>query len=338
MKKSLVSIIMPVYNAEKFLAEAIESILGQTYQNFELIILDDGSEDNSLNIIKSYATKDSRINTISHENKGLVKTLNEGLKLANGNYICRMDADDISKSRRLEKQVHFLEENLDVVLVGCYFDLLVENGTDTELLKTIYKFQKYAHEFNNMTQQNIFIGHVLLHPTWMFRNGLQKKIGYYADYKHYEDGEYLFRIISKGMKIGVVEEILFQYRIFNSSKSGSDNLKNLGIKEDSIRFHLEYLNNYFNKNWNERYMIWGNDVTGKLTKKFVEKIFSNVKFDGYINSFSSDKENAIYKPDILQNFKNKRYVFIATHSGMKEAVQYLNSIGYQPIRQYMPVV
>jgi len=113
-----VSIVMSVYNAQKYLDEAIESILNQTYSNFEFIIINDGSTDKSLEIIENYAKKDSRIIVINRENKGLIYSLNEGIRKANGKYIARMDADDISLPQRLEKQVEFMEKNKNIGICG----------------------------------------------------------------------------------------------------------------------------------------------------------------------------------------------------------------------------
>lgn len=334
MQKSLVSVIMPVYNAEKFLAEAIESILNQTYQNFEFIILNDGSEDASIDIINSYSTEDARIKVISRKNKGLVETLNEGLTLSEGKYICRMDADDISKPTRIEKQVRFLEESPNVVLVGCYFDLLVENGTEQQLLKSIYNIQNMANQFTNQSRQDIFSGYVLLHPTWMIRCDLINEIGVYGTFAHCEDGEFLFRVLSTGHKIGVVEERLFQYRIYNTSKSGNDRLKNLGIKKDTIRYHIEYLQNCFKKGFQRKYMIWGTDITGKIANDMISTKFPNAIFLGFLDSFAKEQQenNGIYRPEVLKNhsevneksdnFFDCDYVFIATNSGMRYAIDF----------------
>ena len=121
----LVSVILPVYNAQKYLEEAIESIINQTYTNFEFIIIDDGSGDNSLNIINKYQKQDSRILVITRENKGLVYTLNEGINQAKGKYIARMDADDISLSNRFEKQIELLE-NSNIDICGCHYLLVDE--------------------------------------------------------------------------------------------------------------------------------------------------------------------------------------------------------------------
>jgi glycosyltransferase involved in cell wall biosynthesis len=105
-----ISILMPVYNGEKYLREAIDSILNQTFTDFEFLIVDDGSTDNSVEIINSY--QNSRINLVKNDkNEGLVYTLNRGLSLAKGEYIARMDCDDISLPERLKKQIDFLDSN-----------------------------------------------------------------------------------------------------------------------------------------------------------------------------------------------------------------------------------
>ena len=109
-KSPLISVILPVYNAEKYLAEAIDSILNQTFTDFEFIIINDGSTDNSLSILQSYQTQDSRIRLFSRENKGIVMTMNEGIDLARGEWLARMDADDIAMPSRFERQLQHLKE------------------------------------------------------------------------------------------------------------------------------------------------------------------------------------------------------------------------------------
>ena len=112
-----IAILMSTYNGEKYLVQAIDSILNQTYQNFEFIIIEDSSTDNSLDILEEYAKKDSRIKIIKKEKnigiKGFIKNLNLGISIAKGKYIARMDADDISLPERFQKQVDFLEKNSD---------------------------------------------------------------------------------------------------------------------------------------------------------------------------------------------------------------------------------
>ena len=122
MKNPKVSILMPAYNSEQYVAEAIESILNQTFTDFEFIIINDGSTDNTARIVRKYAKQDERIRFIdSHRNRGFIARLNQCLDLARGEYIAKMDSDDISLPERLEKQVRFLDEHIECGLVGCGF-------------------------------------------------------------------------------------------------------------------------------------------------------------------------------------------------------------------------
>ena len=119
----LVSIIMSVYNDEKYLNEALDSIFAQTIQNFELIIIDDCSTDDTVKIIESYHDKRIRL-MVNDKNEGLTKNLNKALKYVRGKYIARMDGDDRSRPQRFEKQIEFLEENQDLMLISCRTHML----------------------------------------------------------------------------------------------------------------------------------------------------------------------------------------------------------------------
>lgn len=121
-----ISVLMPVFNGEKFLVEAIESILNQTFTDFEFIIVNDGSTDGTVNIIKSYT--DQRIKLITRENGGVSEALNTGLKLAKGKYIVRMDADDISHLDRIEKQYDFIKNNPECIIVGTDVNYITEEN------------------------------------------------------------------------------------------------------------------------------------------------------------------------------------------------------------------
>lgn len=125
-KTPVISVILPVYNAAQYLKYAVDSILDQTYEDFELILINDGSKDASKEIINRYAEQDDRIITVHQKNIGLVATLNKGIGLAKGTYIARMDADDISLPRRLKEQVRLLEENPHAVLAASCFDIINE--------------------------------------------------------------------------------------------------------------------------------------------------------------------------------------------------------------------
>lgn len=119
-----ISVVMPVFNAERYLSKAIASVLSQTYADFELLIIDDGSSDGSKAIIEHFAMVDLRVRAISRENRGISYSRNEGLAMANGAYIAWMDADDISLPGRLEAQLEYLEKHPDAVAVGCGVQLI----------------------------------------------------------------------------------------------------------------------------------------------------------------------------------------------------------------------
>lgn len=207
----LVSVILPVYNGENFLEESIESILNQTYQNFEFIIINDGSTDNSNQIINRYLVN-KKIIYVSRENMGLVKTLNQAINLSKGEYIARMDQDDICYPNRLESQVKFMEMNkLDIC--GCNYDIIDQTGN---YLKTKI-VQKENFEFLLSAMMVPFI-----HPSVMFRNFFYEKKINYGDNNFNidaEDYDLWIKIFEKNLKFGNINEVLVKYRNLESSLS-----------------------------------------------------------------------------------------------------------------------
>ncbi|WP_276353609.1 glycosyltransferase [Cohnella caldifontis] len=160
MDNPVVSVIMPVFNGEKFLKEAIDSILSQTFTDFELIIIDDGSTDHSRDIVLAY--EDVRIRyERNDQNRRIVYTLNKGLNLARGMYVARMDADDICLPERLEKQVHFLDCNSEIGLVGSWIEVI---GRTTGIVR-------YPLEHNEIVS-HLFFYNCFAHPSVMFRREL----------------------------------------------------------------------------------------------------------------------------------------------------------------------
>ncbi len=124
----LVSVVMSVYNGERFLREAIESILSQTFRDFEFIIVNDGSTDGTAGILNSYALSDSRVRVFEQENMGQCASDNRGCSLARGKYIARMDSDDVSMRDRLERQIAFLENHEKVGLLGGAVEIIDDRG------------------------------------------------------------------------------------------------------------------------------------------------------------------------------------------------------------------
>lgn len=233
-EKALISVLLPVYNSEKYLPQAIESILNQTYTNFELIIFNDGSTDKSGEIINQYS--DSRIKVITNpHNKGLVHNLNVGIEISNGKYIARMDADDISLPGRFEKQVDLLEKNEDIGICGTWFKLFDEKG----YTKILMHPEKHDEIVLTMMLKHNAIGH----PTAMFRKDLfdSKKIIYKQDYFKAEDYK-LWTEASIHTKLANLQEVQLLYR-WHKSNISSNNIefqKNLDyqIKKEFIEEFL----------------------------------------------------------------------------------------------------
>ena len=213
-QQPLVSVIMPVYNAEDFLVPALESILSQTYKNFALIVVNDASTDNSLKILKKYQKqypkKITIINVEQNLNAGGDSCANLALKVARGTYIARMDADDISYPTRLEKQVAFLEKNKDIFLVGSNADVIDGSGAIIgEKLEPLSPEEIY---------KSYMTFHPLIHPSCMFRRLLNgKPFAYQIKYSANNDYYTFFKTLCSGQKYTNLEERLIQYRIHGNN-------------------------------------------------------------------------------------------------------------------------
>ncbi len=213
-KNPLVTVLMPAFNSERFLRQSIESILSQTYKNFEFIIINDGSTDNSAAILRQY--KDKRIRFINRKvNLGLDANLNYGFKIAKGKYIARMDSDDISLPTRLEKQVAFLEKNPLYGLLGTQYANISETGEIIEISGQLLSDQEIKFAISSM---NTFC-----HPTVMFRTSVIRKHGMQYDHAFYpyEDYELWTRIVKK-TKVANLDEVLLFYRLNSTGMSLSD--------------------------------------------------------------------------------------------------------------------
>lgn len=207
----LVSVVMPVYNGEKYLREAIESILNQTFKNFEFIIINDGSTDKSLEIIENYQNIDERIQLISRENKGLITSLNEGIQKSKGKYIARMDADDVSLTERFEKQVELMEE-CEVDICGCHY--FVINEENKYIDSKIVPISQDAVNINIAYSVPFAHGSVL-----MKRDLFQKFIYGNTAFSTVEDYALWINMYMNNVKFSNVDEFLFKYRDFPNSFS-----------------------------------------------------------------------------------------------------------------------
>ncbi len=231
----IVSIILPAYNAEKYISKTITSVLGQSYTNFELIIIDDGSKDNTSSIVSSFC--DSRIIYVKNEsNLRLVKTLNKAIALARGKYIARIDADDICHPKRIESQVLYLQKFTDVAVVGT--DIYFIDKDDNVFGRGVS-----IEESSSFIKWNFQRRCCLYHPSVMFNKEILGDDLYYDEkFINAEDYELWLRL-SKSHQLRNINIPLLFYRVHDSSISQTTNTV-------SVRSMLLAIELYGN-NWHE---------------------------------------------------------------------------------------
>ncbi len=231
---------MPVYNAEKYLNPSIKSILNQTFKDFELIIIDDGSTDNSNKIIKSFQQSDTRIKLISRDNKGLTPSLNEGLNHVQGKYVARMDADDIALPKRFATQLAFLETHIDHVALGSRVLLI-----DPEGLPICPFIEEFDHETIENKHLRGCLGSFIVHPSVMMcHEALQKVGGYDETMEPAEDLDLFLRLAEIGY-LANYPDILLKYRMHSKSIGHSRRLEQkravrLAVNKAYHRKKLDY--------------------------------------------------------------------------------------------------
>ena len=288
---------MPAYNAEKYIAESIESILSQTFTDFEFIIINDASTDSTKEIIESF--QDSRIILINNEqNLGVAKSLNIGIATAKGKYIARMDADDISLPERFQTQFNFMEKNPDIDICGSWTETFGDN-------QCIIK----VPEKHNDIKDELFFSCSMLHPTVIFKKNLN--LQYFSDFPRAEDYDLWCRKIND-WNFANIPEVLLLYRIHenqigmvNKAKQVDDtnyiNLRNL----QDIDFILS----------EEEKQIYIAIINGNVAQKNKKKLFSTIKM---LDDISKAGEAHGYK----QLFQDKIRIFIkniAEHSLQNKA-------------------
>jgi len=212
MNEPLLSVLMPVRNAGAYLASALESVLEQTFADFECIVVNDGSTDETARVLANFARRDKRVKCISRENRGLVVSLNEAVLVSRGKYLARMDGDDLCARHRFLRQIEFLNRHPDVVCVGSAVDMLDDKG---RRLKTYCPPENHDDILEEILAGN---GGALIHPAVMLRRRAVLDIGGYRDnFAGYgEDWDLFLRLAEVGL-LHNLREVLLGYRQHSKS-------------------------------------------------------------------------------------------------------------------------
>lgn len=288
-----ISVNMPVYNGVKYLKQAIDSILNQTYTDFELIIIDDGSTDTSVDLIKSY--RDPRIKLFQNNlNRGLAFSRNRAIEQSKGKYIAILDSDDIAYPERIKKQLDFLEKNPDYVMIGSWIDIIDENDQVSEDgVKLLVE--------NDLLRTQLFFSNHFAQSSLLIRRSVFEEFSYNESYIQAEDYFLWVQIASK-YKVANLQESLVQYRVHQESITMSKfedqencvkqifvyQLSQLGLndlKNDEIELHYKLLRYKYDAkllNWVElkRILKWILKLQKQNNKyKIYVPIFFNSKLE-----------------------------------------------------------
>lgn len=248
-----VSVLIPFYNSEAYLKTCIDSILNQTYQDFELILLNDGSTDKSEEIVKSY--NDKRIKYYKNEkNLGPAGSSNKLIELASGEYCVRVDSDDICFPERVEKQVHFLDENKNIALVGTWirlYNALPARTLKDKIKKVIINLGWIWCHPTNVTLKETLKANTVMHSTMCFRKSLviKNNIKYSGLYDYAEDYDFVRQFLTSGLEVANIPEVLLYYHFGGESTSKKHKIEqkktDAKVKEDICKYlgitkHFKY--------------------------------------------------------------------------------------------------
>ena len=283
MSKPKITVLMSVYNGEKYLRQAIDSILSQTFKDFEFLIINDNSTDKTAKILQRY--NDSRIKTINNKkNMGLTKSLNIGIRKAQGKYIARMDADDISLSNRLHKQFQFLENHKNIGVVGSSVYLINQSGGKIE--------KQSIPQKHFLIKWNYFTGSSMSHPTIMIRAKVLKVNLYNENFISAQDAELFSRLLfDKNIKFANLDNCLLKYRKHSNSVTKK---RPIGQEEKSVEIRIKNIERYINLSNKEKEIIRAIKIKNKLTIKNIlneRKIYKRL-FHTYRKKDELDKEQA----------------------------------------------
>jgi len=336
----LVSIILPFYNAEKYLGECLNSIIAQTYKGWELIAIDDHSSDGSISIVRSLSRSDERIKIVSNPGKGIVDALNHGMEHSQGVFIARIDADDIMAENRLSRQVGHLHENPQIGMVASlvhHFPPALEKRKGYSLYVD-WTNRLLTHEDHFF---NRFADSPVAHPSVMFRRELIHLHGSYKNGLFPEDYELWLRWMEEGVKIEKVPEVLLHWRDHpNRLSRTSKSYSCLAFQQTKAKYLKRYLD-YLTRFDGRKLLCWG---AGRVARKFYSlwKEYE-VSISAFIEVDQKKIGGQVGAIPIISHFdipkKEQCFVLILTgaRNARSQITQYLEQKGHRQGDDFIPL-
>ncbi|MEM9362542.1 MAG: glycosyltransferase [Bacteroidota bacterium] len=331
MQNGLISILIPFKNTENFLPECIDSILEQTYSNWELIAVDDSSEDNSFNILSQYAKQDARIKVLKNKGVGIIPALQMGYSRSKGHYITRMDSDDIMLPKRLETMVESLQKYGEGYLAVGQVNYFSEHGVGQG-------YQKYEAWINTLTEAganftDIYKECAIPSPCWMVLRKDFVASGAFNSNRYPEDYDLAFRFYQNGLKIIPCTEVLHKWRDYGYRASRTS-------EHYAQNYFLDIKLHYFLKldyQTHRPLVVWGAGAKGKtIIKKLIEKdvdfiwLCDNPKKIG-----TKIYGQSLHHFSKLQTLEHPQsLITVANENEQEEIKSFLSKLRHTPMKDY----
>ncbi len=323
MKKVEISVILPFYNASQHLSDAIRSLISQTFTNFELILINDGSEDNSLSIAESFAAEDDRIKIINQRNQGMATSLNRGIENATSDIIARMDGDDLCHKNRLSEQYKLIKS----MPPNSFVSSLVQPFSESQISEGTIRYFDWLNSKISHKQiiEGLFKESPIIHPSALFTKEAFYGAGKYLEYNGPEDYDLWLKMAQNNTTFAKVTKILLNYRIHSNNLSRND-MTHYGLDAFRKRQHQFLIKkiqkNFFSKK--EGFIICGAGKEGK--KLCTSLIKNNIEVLNFID-IDPQKVGKTYKSikilSINSIIKNRNVLYLAPAGSWKTEAQLL---------------
>ncbi len=327
-----VSVILPFYNAEDTLDMAIRSIIRQSFTDYELVLVNNNSSDGSQAVAEKYCRKDKRLQLVSEDKSGIVPALLTGFSHCSGEYIARMDADDLCSPDRLKLQADFLDNNPEFGLVSSQVRLFPASTSNMGL----WRYVKWQNEILNHENMLVkcFVESPVVHPSIMFRKEIAEKYGYVKQGDFPEDYELFLRWLDKGVVFHKINKILLHWRDSANRLTRTDKRYR---QEAFFRVKMDYLVQFLKKNnpAHPEIYVWGAGKYARKRQQLMEKKGIVIKAAYEVDPAKVDNTHIFHYSDIPER-GNIFIVSLVSNKGAGDKIkEYLNFIGYEEGKDFI---